>query len=26
VGLGIILAVHRHFKTTDLDQMNSMKG
>jgi len=26
VGLGIILAVHRHLKTTDLDQMNSMKG
>ena len=26
VGLGIILAVHRHTKTTDLDQMNSMKG
>ncbi|HEY6376554.1 MAG TPA: NADH-quinone oxidoreductase subunit NuoK [Edaphobacter sp.] len=26
VGLGIILAAYRHFKTTDLDQMNSMKG
>lgn len=26
VGLGLILAVHRHFKTTDLDQLNSMKG
>jgi NADH:ubiquinone oxidoreductase subunit K len=26
VGLGIILAVYRHAKTTDLDQMNSMKG
>jgi NADH:ubiquinone oxidoreductase subunit K len=26
VGLGIILAVYRHSKTTDLDQMNSMKG
>jgi len=26
VGLGIILAVHRHTRTTDLDQMNSMKG
>jgi len=26
VGLGLILAVYRHSKTTDLDQMNSMKG
>jgi NADH:ubiquinone oxidoreductase subunit K len=26
VGLGIILAVYRHTQTTDLDQMNSMKG
>jgi len=26
VGLGIILAVYRHTKTTDLDQLNSMKG
>ncbi len=26
VGLGLILAVYRHFKTTDLDQLNSMKG
>jgi NADH:ubiquinone oxidoreductase subunit K len=26
VGLGIILAVYRRCKTTDLDQMNSMKG
>jgi NADH-quinone oxidoreductase subunit K len=26
VGLGIILAVYRHSKTTELDQMNSMKG
>ena len=26
VGLGIILAVHRRTRTTDLDQMNSMKG
>ena len=26
VGLGIILAVYRHTKNTDLDQMNSMKG
>jgi NADH-quinone oxidoreductase subunit K len=26
VGLGIILAAYRHFNTTDLDQMNSMKG
>ena len=26
VGLGIILAVYRHAKTTELDQMNSMKG
>ncbi len=26
VGLGIILAVYRHSKTTDLDQMTSMKG
>jgi NADH-quinone oxidoreductase subunit K len=26
VGLGIILAAYRHSKTTDLDQMNSLKG
>jgi len=26
VGLGIILAVYRHSKTTELDLMNSMKG
>jgi len=26
VGLGIILAVYRHTKTTDLDQLSSMKG
>jgi NADH:ubiquinone oxidoreductase subunit K len=26
VGLGIILAVYRHTKTTDLNQMTSMKG
>jgi NADH:ubiquinone oxidoreductase subunit K len=26
VGLAIILAAYRHSKTTDLNQMNSMKG
>jgi len=26
VGLGIILAAYRHTKTTDLNQMNSLKG
>ena len=26
VGLGIVLAVYRHSKTTELDRMNSMKG
>ena len=26
VGLAIILAAYRHSRTTDLDQMNSMKG
>ena len=26
VGLGLILAVYRHSKTTELDLMNSMKG
>ena len=26
VGLGIILAVYRHLKTTNLDDMNSLKG
>jgi NADH-quinone oxidoreductase subunit K len=26
VGLSIILAVYRHSRSTDLDQMNSMKG
>jgi len=26
VGLGIILAAYRHSRTTDLEQMNSLKG
>jgi len=26
VGLGIILAVYRHTRTTDLNRMNAMKG
>jgi len=26
VGLALIIAVHRHFKTTDLDQIDSMRG
>ena len=26
VGLGIILAVYRHYKTTDLNRINAMKG
>ncbi len=26
VGLGLILAVYRHFKTTDLDEIDSLKG
>ena len=26
VGLGIILAVYRHFRTTDLNKINSLKG
>ncbi len=26
VGLAIILAVYRHYKTTDLDQVNRLKG
>ena len=26
VGLAIIIAAYRHSKTTDLDQMNSLKG
>ncbi len=26
VGLAIIVAAYRHARTTDLDQMNSMKG
>lgn len=26
VGLSIILAVYRHFKTTNLDRMSSLKG
>jgi NADH:ubiquinone oxidoreductase subunit K len=26
VGLGIILAVYRHARSTDLDSLNSMKG
>ena len=25
VGLGIILAVYRHYKTTDVDQINALK-
>jgi len=26
VGLGLVIAIYRHAKTTDLDQMNRMKG
>lgn len=26
VGLALIIALYRHYKTTDLDQINSMKG
>ena len=26
VGLGLVIQIHRHAKTTDLDQMNRMKG
>jgi NADH:ubiquinone oxidoreductase subunit K len=26
VGLALIIAVYRHFKTTDLDKIDSMKG
>ena len=26
VGLALIIAIYRHFKTTNLDQINSMKG
>ena len=26
VGLALIIAVHRHFKTTNLDQIDSMRG
>jgi NADH-quinone oxidoreductase subunit K len=26
VGLGLILAMYRHFKTTDLDQVTHMRG
>ena len=26
VGLGLVIQVYRHAKTTDLDQMNRMKG
>src|ERR1700729_3452807 len=26
VGLALIIAVHRHYQTTNLDQINSMKG
>ena len=26
VGLGLVISIHRHAKTTDLDQMNRMKG
>ena len=26
VGLALIIAIHRHFKTTNLDQIHSMKG
>ena len=26
VGLGLVISIHRHTKTTDLDAMNRMKG
>jgi len=26
VGLGLVIQIHRHAKTTDIDQMNRMKG
>ena len=26
VGLGLVIAIHRHLRTTDLDQMNRMRG
>jgi len=26
VGLGLVIAIHRHTHTTDLDAMNRMKG
>jgi len=26
VGLALIIAIYRHYKTTNLDQINSMKG
>lgn len=26
VGLALIIAIYRHYKTTNLDQVNSMKG
>ena len=26
VGLALIIAIYRHYRTTDLDQINSMKG
>ena len=26
VGLGLIIAIYRHYKTTNLDQVDSMKG
>ena len=26
VGLGLVIQIHRHAKTTDLDEMNRMKG
>jgi NADH-quinone oxidoreductase subunit K len=26
VGLGLVIQIHRHAKTTDLDAMNRMKG
>ena len=26
VGLGLVISIHRHLKTVDLDQINRMKG
>jgi NADH:ubiquinone oxidoreductase subunit K len=26
VGLALIISIHRHYKTTNLDQINSMRG